>query len=123
MQFLCELFMKLFKNWSVYGGGMSYASYIKRVLSCDFQIILKNRNIDGGGGECNFSLTILKESCLLLQLSINFTHTIDARTDKHACMVSLKHCDCGNMFEICLQPPIFDIIQISVILPKNVISL
>ena len=87
-------------------GGKSYTTYIKRVLSCDFQITLKNRNTDGGGVECNFSLTILKESCLLLQLPINFSHTIDTRTEKHACMVPLKHCDCGNMFEICLQPPI-----------------
>ena len=40
------------------------------------------------------------------QLPINFSHTIDARIERHACMVPLKHCDCGNMFEICLQPPI-----------------
>ena len=85
---------------------MSYTSYIKRVLSYDFQITLKNRNIDGGDEERNFSLTILKESCLLLQLPINFSHTIDARTEKHACMVLIRHCDCGNMFEICLQLPI-----------------
>ena len=41
----------------------SYTSYIKRILSCDFQITLKNGNID-------FSMTIqiLKENCLLLQL-------------------------------------------------------
>ena len=30
--------------------GMSYTSYIKRVLSCDFQITPANGNIDGGGG-------------------------------------------------------------------------
>ena len=29
--------------------GKSYTSYIKRVLSCDFQITLENRNVDGGG--------------------------------------------------------------------------
>ena len=69
MQFLCELLMKLFTI----------------VLSCNFQITLKNGNIDGRGGECNFSLTILKEKCLLLQLPINFS--IDARIEKHACMV------------------------------------
>ena len=62
----------------------------KRVLSCDFQITLKNGNIDEGGRECNFSLTILKENCLLLQLTINFSHTIDARIEKHACMVPLS---------------------------------
>ena len=87
MQFLCELFMKLFKNLQVYGG-KSYTSYFERVLSCDFQVTLKNRNIDGGGGECNFSLTILKVNCLLLQLPINFSHTIDAtctcRIEKHS---------------------------------------
>ena len=83
--------MKLFRNFQIYGG-KSYTSYIKRVLSCDFQITIKNRSIDGGGpgGECNFSLTILKENCLLLQLPINFSHTIDARIEKHACMVPLS---------------------------------
>ena len=30
--------------------GMSYTSYIKRVLSCDFQVTPANGNIDGGGG-------------------------------------------------------------------------
>ena len=54
---------------------------MKRVLACDFQITLKNENIDRGGGDCNFSLTILKENCLLLQLPINFSHTIDARIE------------------------------------------
>ena len=53
MQFLCELFMKLVTNFEVYGGGKSYTSYIKRVLSCDFQITLENGNIDGGGGAEN----------------------------------------------------------------------
>ena len=80
MQFLCELSMIFLKICMCMGE--SYTSYIKRVLSCDFQITLKNRNIDGGGGECNYSLTILKEICLLLQLPINFSHT--------ACMVPLS---------------------------------
>ena len=43
----------------------------------------------GGGGECNFSLTILKENCLLLQLPINFSYTVDARTTKPICMIPL----------------------------------
>ena len=30
--------------------GMSYTSYIKRVLSCDLQFAPANGNIDGGGG-------------------------------------------------------------------------
>ena len=59
-------------------------------MSCDFQITLKNGNIGGGGTECNFSLTILNENCLLLQLPINSSHTIDARIEKHACMVPLS---------------------------------
>ena len=67
MQFLCEVFTKLIKFFlSVWE--KSYTTYIKRVLSCDFQITIKTRNIDGGGRECNFSLTILKENCLLFQL-------------------------------------------------------
>ena len=49
-----------------------------------------------------FLIDNLKENCLLLQLLINFSHTIDTRIEKH----SPKRCDCGNMFEICLQPPI-----------------
>ena len=28
--------------------GKSYATYVKQVLSCDFQITLENGNIDGG---------------------------------------------------------------------------
>ena len=54
---------------------MSYTSYIKRVLSCDFQITPANGNIDGGG-------RILKENCLLLQFTSIFSCTIDARITK-----------------------------------------
>ena len=43
-------------------GKVPYIIY-QRVLSHDFLITLENGNIDGGGGECNFSLTILKENC------------------------------------------------------------
>ena len=58
-------------------------------------ISFENGNIDGGGGgggvrEYNFSETILKENCLLvqlLQLPINFSHT---RIEKHAYIVSLN---------------------------------
>ena len=109
MQFLFEFLKKFVKNFSV--RGKSYATYIKRVLSCDFQITLKKGNIDGGGGEDNFSLTILKENCLVLQLPINFSHTIDTRIKKHACTVLLIVTTHLNFF------PTFhvDIIQISVI--------
>ena len=66
MQFLL-IFQEIdFKFHKCMGG-----SHIKRVLSCNFQITLENGNIDGGGRECNFSLTIMKENCLLLQLPIN----------------------------------------------------
>ena len=61
---------------------MSYTSYIKQVLSCDFQITPTNGNIDGGG-------QILKENCLLLQFTSIFC-TIDG----------------GNVFEICLRLPV-----------------
>ena len=43
-----NLSRNLFKFLSVWG--MSYTSYIKQVLSCDFQITPENGNIDGGGG-------------------------------------------------------------------------
>ena len=81
------------------GGGGSYRTYIKRVLSCYFQITLKNGNIDGGGGECNFLLTILKENCLLLQLPINSSYTVDARITKPICMIPL----CIQMLATCLK--------------------
>ena len=92
MQFFCELFKTFVKHFKCMGGGgESHATYIKRVLLCDFQITLKHGNIDiDGGGGCYFSLTILKENCLLLQLPINFSHTIDARIEKHTCMVPLN---------------------------------
>ena len=80
-------------------GGGSYTTYIKRVLSCYFQITLKNGNIDGGGGECNFLLTILKENCLLLQLPINSSYTVDARITKPICMIPL----CIQMLATCLK--------------------
>ena len=62
--------------------GMHYTSYIKRVLSCDFQITLANGNIDGGGGS-------LKENCLLLQFTSISFYTIDARITKLICMIPL----------------------------------
>ena len=43
-------FTKLVKFCLMYWG-KSYTTYIKQVLSCDFQIILENGNLDGGGGE------------------------------------------------------------------------
>ena len=90
MQFLCEFFTtsvkKIGKKKKCVGGShIQHKS--KQVFSCDFQITLKNRNMDGGGGECNFSLTILKENCFLLQLPIDFSHTIDARIEKHGCII------------------------------------
>ena len=61
---------------------MSFTSYIKRVLSCDFQITSENGNIDGGGW-------ILKENCLLLQFTSISSYTIDARITKPICMIPL----------------------------------
>ena len=55
--------LNLFSFFFFFGGGGSYTTYIKRVLSCDFQITIKNGNIDGGGGECYFILKILKIVC------------------------------------------------------------
>ena len=62
--------------------GKSYTSYIKRVLSCDFQILSENGNIDGGG-------RILKENCLLLQFTSISSYAIDARITKPICMIPL----------------------------------
>ena len=62
--------------------GMSYTSYIKWVLSCDFQINPANGNIDGRG-------QILKENCLLLQFTSIFSCTIDARITKLIYMIPL----------------------------------
>ena len=61
---------------------MSYTSYIKRVLSCDFQITSENGNINGGG-------RILKENCLLLQFTSISSYSIDARITKPICMIPL----------------------------------
>ena len=52
--------------------GMSYTSYIKLVLSCDFQITPANGNIDGGGGfwkkiVCYFSLPASSPALLMLE--------------------------------------------------------
>ena len=38
------------------------------------------------GEECNFSLRISKENCLLLQLPINISHTIDTRFVRLFCL-------------------------------------
>ena len=87
MQFLCELFKKLVKFLKCMGG-----SHIQHISNrfCRVTFISSSKMeiyIDGGGRECNYSLTILKENCLLLdQLLINFSHTIDAKIEKHACM-------------------------------------
>ena len=67
MQFLCELFMKLVKKIKCMGE--SYTSYIKRLLSCDFQITLKNGNIDGGGGECNFLIDNLERKLFVTSVT------------------------------------------------------
>ena len=66
----------------------SYTKHIKRVLSCDFQITLKNGNIDVGGGECNFTLTIFF-NCLLLQLPIKSSYIVYARITKPIYMIPL----------------------------------
>ena len=76
---------------------MSYISYIKRVLSCDFQITSENGNIDGGG-------RIFKENCLLLQFTSISSYTIDARITKPIYMHGTPmHTDGGNVFEIFLH--------------------
>ena len=50
---------------------MSYTSYIKRVLSCDFQINPANGNIDGGRFckkiVCYFSLPASSPALLMLE--------------------------------------------------------
>ena len=68
-----------------------------------------------------FLIDNFERNCLLLQLPINFYHTIDARIEKHACMVPLSIVIVATY----LYSPAahFDKIQISVILPKSVISL
>ena len=53
-----------------------------KIYQTSFDITLENGNIDGGGGECSFSLIILKK-CLLLQLTTNSSYTVDARITKH----------------------------------------
>ena len=79
-------------------GGKSYATNVNQVLSCEFHFTLLNGNIDGGDGECSFSLTILKENGLLLQLPITILET---------CMHdSPKQCNYGNTFEIILRFPL-----------------
>ena len=94
---------------------MSYTSYIKRVLSCDFQITSGNGNIDGGG-------RILKENCLLLQFTSISSYTIDARITKPICMIPLCIQMVATYFKFYTSSS-FEIIQILVILPKNAISL
>ena len=89
MQFLLNYLRNSLKKCKCLGGG-SYAAYIKWVLSCDFQVTFLNGNIDAKWRKCNFSLTLFKENCLLLQLPINFSHTIDARIEKHACVIPLS---------------------------------
>ena len=74
------------------------------------------------GRRMKFLIDNFERNCLLLQLPINFSHTIDARIEKHACMVPLSIVIVATY--LCLSPTAhFDKIQISVILPKNVISL
>ena len=84
-------------------------------FSCSKPLLEDFKLIDGGGGECNFSLTILKENYLLLQLPINFSHTVDARIEKHACMVPISIMIVATYLS---QTAHFDEIQISVIQPK-----
>ena len=87
-KFLCELFKKLVKKLSV------LLLVICNIYQTGFIIWLLDHpeigNIDIGGGKCNFSLTILKENFLLLQLPINFSENSDARIGKHACMVPIS---------------------------------
>ena len=71
MQFLWEFITKLVQFFlNVWG--MSYTSYIKWVLSCDFQITPANGNIDGGGVfwkkiVCYFSLPASSPALLMLE--------------------------------------------------------
>ena len=81
MQFLYEIFENLKKK--VYGG--SHMQHISNGFYCvTLRSPSKMEILMEGAGDCNFSLTILKENCLFLQLPINFSHTIDARIEKHA---------------------------------------
>ena len=98
MKFLWELITKLVQIFSVYGG-MSYTSYIKLVLSCDFQITSENGNMYGGG-------RILKENGLLLQFTSISSYTIDANHQTYMHDTPM-HTDGGNLFEIFLHLPVF----------------
>ena len=71
-------------------GGCYIHHISNRFCHVTFRSPSKNGNIDGGAGECNFSLKILKENWLLLHLPNNFSHTIDAWIEKHACMVPIR---------------------------------
>ena len=61
MQFLCEFFKKLVNFLKCMGGSL-IQHISKGFYHYDFQINLENENIDGGCGECNFPMTILKEN-------------------------------------------------------------
>ena len=88
----CNFSVNYLRNWiqclkCLEGSHMQHIS--NRFSDVTF-IILENGNIDGGGRECHFSLTILNENCWLLSLRIDFSSTIDARIEKHECMVPLS---------------------------------
>ena len=89
-------------------GGVSFTSYIKQVLSCDFQITPENGNIDGGG-------RILKGNCLLLRFTSISSYNLYAWYPyAYRCWQHIWNFSPSSSFEI---------IQILVILPKNAFSL
>ena len=91
----CNFSVNFSRNWlNLFS---FFTTYIKRVLSCDFQITLKNGNIDGGGRRMLFHIDNF-ENCLLLQLPINF-YTVDARITDPICMIPL----CIQMLAIYLN--------------------
>ena len=97
----CNFSGNLSRNWFKFFkcmGGMSYTSYIKRVLSCDFQITSENGNIDGGGGFWKkivyyFSLPASSPALLMLE-SPTYMHDTPMHTDG------------GDVFEIFLHLPV-----------------
>ena len=95
-------------------GGKSYTSYIKRVLSCDFQILSENGNIDGGGRilkeNCYFSLPASPPTLLMLESPNLYAWYPYA----YRWWQRIWNFSTSSSFEI---------IQILVILPKNAISL
>ena len=84
MLFLSELFKKCITFLSVWGGGGHMQHISNGFYHVTFRSPSKVEILMGGGRLCNFTLTILKKNRLLLELRINFSHTIHARNKKHA---------------------------------------